>query len=78
MPGFAPWNCANTVATAHCGWQKVRYAGGRPHGRVVKFAHSASPAQGFSGLDPGHGHGTAHQPMVRRRPTCHNQRHSQL
>ena len=45
---------------------------GQPRGRVVKFACSASLAQGFTGLDPGHGHGTAHQAMLRRRPTCHN------
>ena len=31
--------------------------GGQLHGRVVEFAHSAAAAQG---LDPGHGHGTAH------------------
>ena len=34
-------------------------------------------AQCFVGLDPGHGHGTAHQAMLRQRPTCHNQRHPQ-
>ena len=42
---------------------------GPPRGRVVKNAHSASVAQGFAGLDPGRGHGTAHQAMLRRRPT---------
>ena len=29
-------------------------------------------AQGFSGSDPGHGHGTAHQATLRWRPTRHN------
>ena len=43
--------------------------GGRPCGRVVKFAHSASEAQSFAGSNPGHGHGTAHQAMLRQRPT---------
>ena len=38
-------------------------------GRVVKFMHSAAAAQGS---DPGHGHGTARQATLRRRPTCHN------
>ena len=33
---------------------------GRPRGRVVKFARSASAAQGFSSSDPGCGHGSAH------------------
>ena len=32
---------------------------GQPRGRVVKFVHSDSAAQGFAGLDPGCGHGTA-------------------
>ena len=27
--------------------------GGWPHGRVVKFMHSTSSAQGFAGSDPG-------------------------
>ena len=33
---------------------------------------STSAAQGFTGSDPGRGHGTARQAMLRRRPTCHN------
>ena len=45
---------------------------GWPSGRVVKFTCSASPAQGFTSLDP------ALQAMLRWHPTCHNQRHSQL
>ena len=51
---------------------------GRSCGQVVKFACSASAAQGFASLDPGRGHGTAHQATLRQRPTCHNQRHPQL
>ena len=42
---------------------------GRPGGPVVKFAHFAWAAQGFTGLDPGRRHGTARQAMLRRRPT---------
>ena len=45
---------------------------------MVKFAHSTSVAQGFAGLDPGHQHDTAHQAMLRQRPTCHNQKYPQL
>ena len=45
---------------------------GKHHGRVVKFAHSAWAAQGFTGSNPGHGCGTAHQAMLKQRPTCHN------
>ena len=45
---------------------------GRPHGRVVKFALSASAAWGFASSDRGCGHGTAHQATLRRGPTCHN------
>ena len=43
--------------------------GGRPCGRVVKFARSASAAQGFSGSDNGRGPSTTHQGMLRQRPT---------
>ena len=46
--------------------------GGQTLGQVVKFARSASAAQGFAGLDPGRGHDTAHQAMLRQHPTCHN------
>ena len=37
-----------------------------------------SAAQGFTASDPRHGHGTAHQAMLRWQPTQHNQRCSQL
>ena len=50
---------------------KSKTSRGWPHGQVVKFAHSASAAQGFTGSNPGHRHGTAHQAMLRRHPTCH-------
>ena len=46
--------------------------GGQPHGPVVKFMSSAVVAQGFTGSNPGCGHGTARQAALRRRPTCHN------
>ena len=36
---------------------------------VVKFVCSPSAAQGFAGSDPGRGHGTACQAVLRRRPT---------
>ncbi|XP_070376698.1 serine/threonine-protein kinase Nek5 isoform X3 [Equus asinus] len=45
---------------------------GQPRGRVVKFTRSASAAQGFTGSNPGRGHGAAHQTMLRQCPTCHN------
>ena len=45
---------------------------------MVKFSPSASAAQGFTGSDPGCGHGTAHQAMLRRHPTCHNWKDPQL
>ena len=47
----------------------LKQARGWPRGRGVKFMHSALAAQGFAGLDPGHGHGAAHQAMLRRCPT---------
>ena len=45
---------------------------GLPRGQVVKFTRYALVAQGFTGSDPGRGHGTTHQAMLRRHPTCHN------
>ena len=54
------------------------YPRGQPRGRVVKFMRSALAAQGFAGLDPEHGHGTARQAMLRQHPTCHNYRDPQL
>ena len=43
--------------------------GGQRRGRVVKFVHSISAAQGFTGSDPGHRPSTAHQAMLKRCPT---------
>ena len=47
---------------------------------MVTFVRSTLAAWGFVSLDRGRGrgHGTAHQAMLRWRPTQHNQRHSQL
>ena len=46
---------------------------------MVKFTLSTSEAQGFAGLEPGRGRGTAHQATQRwRRPTCHHQKDLQL
>uniref|UniRef100_A0A9L0TG77 Uncharacterized protein n=1 Tax=Equus caballus TaxID=9796 RepID=A0A9L0TG77_HORSE len=54
------------------------YYRGRPCGRVVKFMHSALAAQVFASLDPGSGHGTARQAMLRWCPACHNYKDQQL
>ena len=43
--------------------------GASPMAEWFKFLHSASGAQGFAGSDPGCGHGTIHQAMLRRCPT---------
>ena len=48
---------------------KKKISRDHPCGQVVKFAHSASVAQGFPSSDPECGHGTAHQAMLRQRPT---------
>ena len=56
-----------------CHWCLIKAKrGGQPHGRVIKFAGSASAAEDFAGLDPGCGHGTARQAPLRQRPTYHN------
>ena len=49
-----------------------QYGGAGP---VAEWLSSRAPlhtAQCFIGSNPGHGHGTAHQTMLRQRPTCHN------
>ena len=48
------------------------------HGQVVEFAHSTSGAQGFASSDPGCGHGTARQAMLRWHPTKQNEKDLQL
>lgn len=45
---------------------------------MVKFALSASAAQDFAGLHPERHPSTAHQAMLRWRPTCHNWKNPQL
>ena len=51
------------------GLSQIIFYWGQPCGRVVKFACSASAAQGFTGLDPGRGPSTVHQAILRHRPT---------
>ena len=50
-------------------WHQNLTPWGRLRGRVVKFARSAAVAQGS---DPGRGHVTARQALLRWRPTFHN------
>ena len=53
-------------------WKNIylkKHFWGWPRDRVVKCARSTSVAQGFTSSDPGLGHGTAHQAMLRWRPT---------
>ena len=79
-PGEGPqlftWMCLcsqpKTLLTNNGSWNikaKMTMRGGQPCGRVVKFAHSTSAAQGVTSSDPGHRHSTAHQGMLRQRPT---------
>ena len=42
---------------------------GQPRGQVIKFMCPTLAAQGFTGSDPGCGPSTAHQAMLRQRPT---------
>lgn len=54
------------------GHKKILIYWGWPRVQVVKLARSAAAARGFIGSDPGRGHGTTHQAILRRHPTCHN------
>ena len=51
---------------------------GPVRGQVVKFTGSASVAQGFTGLDPGHRRGTTHLATLGRHPTQLNLKDLQL
>ena len=51
---------------------------GQARGRVVKFKHSTSLAQGFADSHAGRGLSTAHQAMLRQRPTWQSQKDFQL
>ena len=46
---------------------KIKFKG-QHCGQDVKFAHSVLAAQDVAGLDPGCGHGTTHQAMLRQHP----------
>ena len=52
--------------------QLLKKDGGHP---VAEWLSSRAPlqaAQCFVGSNPGRGHSTAHQTMLRQHPTCHN------
>ena len=66
------------LKTQHMLIEKLQNSGAWPSGRVVKFVRSASVAQGFTGSNPGHGHDTAHQALLKWHPTCHNWKNPQL
>ena len=72
-----------TTHTSQTGWSRASYPEspssstaqtrralrGQPSGQMVKFAHSALAAPGFTNLDPGHGPSTTHQVTLRQRAT---------
>ena len=68
----------NTVVSIFVGGDQEFSPGCPPCGRVVKFADSPSVAQGFPSSDPGCGPSTAHQAMLRQRPTQQSQKDLQL
>ena len=70
--GRGKWNCGALVYKAGIQWCLKVLTRAQPHGWVVGFVCSAPAAQGFAGSNPGLRHGTAHQSMLRRHPTCHN------
>ena len=69
---FAGSMAAHHVTEALLIFRKISFLRGWSCGWVVKFARSASAVQGFASSDPGQGHGTAHQVMLRWHPTYHN------
>ena len=46
----------------------ILFVGADPVGERLGL-HTPLPAPGFASLDPGRGHGTVHQAMLRRHPT---------
>ena len=47
-------------------------SGAGPMAEWLSLRAPLQAAQCFVGLNPGRGHGTAHQATLRQRPTCHN------
>ena len=52
--------------------QEITLPGAGPVAEWLSSRALLPAAQCFVGSNPGRGHGTAHQTMLRRRPTCHN------
>ena len=69
-----PWpgHAVTQIASGFFWQRKSKDGAGSVAEWLSSCAPSASVAQGFTGLDPGHGHGTAHQATLRQCPTCHN------
>ena len=57
---------------------KVCYEGAGPVYEWLGSRTPASAAQSVAGSNPGRWHGTAHPATLRMRPTCHNNKDSQL
>ena len=51
---------------------KKQESGAGPVAEWLSSRALLQAAQCFVGLNPGRGHGTAHQTTLRQRPTCHN------
>ena len=51
---------------------KDKYLGAGPVAEWLSSRTLLQAAHCFISLNPVHGHGTAHQTMLRQRPTCHN------
>ena len=52
--------------------KNIRAQGAGPVVRWLSLCAPLQAAQCFIGSNPGLGHGTAHQTMLRQHPTCHN------
>ena len=51
---------------------RIENLGAGPVAEWLSSHAALQAAQCFVGSNPGRGHGTAHQIMLRQRPTCHN------
>ena len=74
------WHRRGDYFGAHPGMFRLSngWLWGQPYGWVVELVHSASLVQGLTGSDSRCRPSTAHQAMLRLRPTEHNQKELQL
>ena len=71
-PQIKHQNKTYTKTSGQTGTCKSLCLGAGPVAEWLRLRALLQVAQCFVGLNPGRGHGTAHQTTLRQHPTCHN------